>query len=147
MVRPLAELGFDGVDHSFQLVEVAVVQAEAPCKLPNSFDGIQVRRVGRQIAQRKVEDMFFSPWPVEKGMMVFGVIGDHHYPATGSDAVAAQAFHECEKGRAIELTCFAAKQKLPISQPHRTKISDAASRGSMQQDRVLSFRRNPHLAS
>src|SRR6202008_1102673 len=32
-------------------------------------------------------------------------------------------------------------------QSHRTKISHAAPRGSMQQDRVLGFWRNPHLAS
>jgi hypothetical protein len=56
------------------------VQAEAPCKLPNSFDGVEVRQVGRQIVQRKVEDMFFSPWPEEKGMMVFGVVGDSPPP-------------------------------------------------------------------
>jgi len=37
----LAELGFDGVDHRVQLVEVAVVQAETLCELSSSFDGIE----------------------------------------------------------------------------------------------------------
>src|ERR1035437_966965 len=80
-------------------------------------------------------------------MMVFGVIGDHHHPAAGADAMASEAFHEREKGRAIELAVFTAKQKFPVSESHRAKISHAAPRGSMQQDRVLGFRRNPHLAS
>jgi hypothetical protein len=52
---------------------------------------------------------------VEKGMMIFGVIGDHHHPAPSADAVAPQAFHERKEGCAIELACFTAKQKLPVS--------------------------------
>src|SRR6202022_3049935 len=43
--------------------------------------------------------------------------------------------------------CFTTKQKFPVTQSYRAKISHAASRGRMQQDRVLGFRRNPHLAS
>ena len=92
-------------------------------------------------------DVFFSPWSVETGMMVFGVIGDHDHPAARADAVASQTFHEREKGLTIELACFTAKQKSPVSQSHRAKISHAAPRGSMQQDGVLGFRRNPHLAT
>jgi hypothetical protein len=42
-------------------VEVAVVQAETPCELPDSFDGIEVRGVGRQIVQREVRRVLFSP--------------------------------------------------------------------------------------
>jgi hypothetical protein len=59
VVGPLAELGFDGVDHRFQPVEVAVVQAETLCKLPNSFDRIQVRcgLAGRPRAGEFAQDL------------------------------------------------------------------------------------------
>ena len=110
MGRPLAELGFDGVDYRFQLIEIAVVQAETPCELPNSFDGIQIRRVGRQIVQRKVKQVFFSPWPMKKGMMVFGVIGNHHHPAASADAVARRLFMNAKK---------LALLNLPVSRQNR----------------------------
>ncbi len=47
----------------------------------------------------------------------------------------------------LNLPASPAKQELSVPQSHRAKVSHAAPRGGMQQDRVLGFRWNPHLAS
>ena len=94
------------------------METETAGELPNSFDGIEFRRVRGQIVESKVKGVFFSPGPVETGMMVLGVIGDHYHAAAGSDAVAAKGSHEREEGEAIEFSALAAEEKLPVAKPH-----------------------------
>jgi hypothetical protein len=141
----LSELRFDGDDHVVQPWEISVVQATAPRQLPNSLDRIQLGTVGRQIVENKVPGVFFSPPFVKPSVVVFGIVGDDNHAAPCSDARSPQAFHELEKGRAVELVCLTAKLKLSIPQSHSGKVSYAVPRWRVQQDRVLGFRRNPHL--
>jgi hypothetical protein len=128
----MLELGLDGVDHLGEGWEVSIVETETAGELPNTFDGIEFRRVRGQIVEREVKGMFFSPGLVETGMMVFGVISDHHHAAAGSDAAAAKGPHEREEGEAIEFSGLAAEEKLPVPKPHCGKISHAVPRGSVQ---------------
>ncbi len=113
------------------------METETAGELPNTFDGIEFRRVRGQIVEREVKGMFFSPVPVNTGMMVFGVIGDYHHAAAGSDAGAAKGSDEREEGGAIELAYLAGKEKLPVAKPHRGRVSHGVPGGSMQQDGIL----------
>jgi hypothetical protein len=83
---------------------------------------------------------------VKPSVVVLGVVGDYHYAASRSDARSPEMFHELEEGRTVELVRLTAKLKLSIPQSHRSKVSYAMPRWRVQQDRVLGFRRNPHLA-
>ena len=123
------------------------METETAGELPNSFNGIEFWRVRGQIVEREVKGVFFSPGFVETGMMIFGIIGDHHHPTTSSDAAAAKDSDEREEGEAVEFAHLAAEEKLPVAKPHRGKVSHAVPRGCMQQDGILGFRWDPHLAS
>jgi hypothetical protein len=70
-------------------------------------------------------------------MMVFGVVGDYHHPATGSDAIAAQAFHECEKDSAIELAVsrqnrnFPSRNRTAPKYPTLRRVGPSSKTGSL----------------
>src|SRR5450759_5633864 len=105
------------------------MQATAPSQFPNALDRIQLRAVGRQVVQSKVFGVLFSPLLVQSGMMISRVVGDDNHSAPGSDAGAAETFHERKEGRAIEFVCFPAELESPVSQPHCAEVSHAAPRG------------------
>ena len=123
------------------------METETAGELPNTFDGIEFRRVRGQIIEREVKGVFFSPRLVKTGMMVFRVIGDHHHAAAGSDAGAAKGSDEHPEGGAIELAYLAGKEKLPVAKPHSSKISHAVPGGRVKQDGILGVRRDPHPTS
>jgi hypothetical protein len=78
-------------------------------------------------------------------VVVFGVVSDHDHSAAGSNAGPAEALHERKKGHPVELVCFTTELKLPVPYPYRPKVSNTAPRRSVKQNRILDFRRDPHL--
>jgi hypothetical protein len=108
------------------------VQALSPGKLPNPFDGVEVRRVWRQIVEDQSVCMLLPPASMQPGMMIAGIVGDHHDPA------------RCGDGGAIE---GLEKDQLVIAKSNDAKIAYAAAGGMMKQHRVLGLRRNPHPAA
>ncbi len=60
--------------------------------------------------------------------------------------VRRRPFMNAKKVAPLNLSVFPAILEPPVPQPHRGKVSDAMSRGGVQQDRVFGLWRNPHLA-
>jgi hypothetical protein len=62
---PFGELAFDGGNDALEESEVTIVQAAR--KLPDSFDGIQLRAVGRQEGQVELGSLLIAPLQMESG--------------------------------------------------------------------------------
>src|SRR5208283_2407742 len=80
-------------------------------------------------------------------MVIPGIVGDHDDPSRSRGAGAVEGFQEDKKGSTVELVRLAMKEELAVTKPNRTKVTDAAASGMMEQNRVLGLRRNPHLAA
>src|SRR6516225_9817405 len=101
------------------------------------LDGIQLRAVRRQIVEHKIGGMFFSPLPMEPGVVVLGIVRDHHHAATAGEAGLVKLFHKFKEGQAVELLLLPAKTKAPIAKSYGGKIPHAVSRRMMPQHRIL----------
>ena len=66
VVKRFAELGFDGLDHVVQLGEVAIVQAAAAGKLPNTFDWVEFWAIERQIVQNEICGVLGAPFAAHR---------------------------------------------------------------------------------
>ena len=108
------------------------MQAASSSQFPHSLDWIQFGAIRRQVVQGKSIGVLVSPWLMKQGVMVFGVVGDYNNPAAGSDTDTPEALHESKEGRTVELAGLTTELKLSIPQPHRTKVSNAVPRRSVQ---------------
>lgn len=64
------------------------MDALATREFPNAFDRIQFGTVGRQVVQHEILPMVVSPFFVEPGVMVSGVVRNDHDGTTGPDTGA-----------------------------------------------------------
>ena len=71
---PSSELHVDDLSEFGQRGEVAVVKPEFAQELPNAFDRVELRAVGRKEQERKIWFLQLPPFGVERSVMVFGVI-------------------------------------------------------------------------
>src|SRR5271168_3410512 len=89
----------------------------------------------------------FAPRLMQQRVMILGVVGDDDYAATSSETGTAKAFEEGKEGHPIELARLAAEVEFSIPQSHSAKVSDIAPCGSVQQNGIFGFRRDPHLTA
>ena len=61
--------------------KVAVMRCQPTCQLPDPFDWIQLRAVGRQKQKTETLGAIIAPIRMQDGMMEAGIIGQHHDPS------------------------------------------------------------------
>ena len=130
-----------------QMREVSIVQASAACKLPDAFDGVQLRAVGREVIEREASCVLLPPIPVQTGMMVFRVVGNNHDAAPASGTGGLQVPEELPAGEGVELIRFTSIEKLAVAQADGSVIAHALAGGRVKQHRVPGFGRDPHLTA
>jgi hypothetical protein len=123
------------------------MQTEPPRQFPNPFDGIQVRAVGRQVAQGEFGLLLRPPSRVQRGVMIFGVVDDHHHAPSRPSAAAPQFFQEAPGRHPIKAARFAAEEEFTVPQADSSKVADAFACGSMEQNWIVHLGRNPHPAA
>jgi len=125
------------------------VETEASGELPNSFDGVEFRRVQGQVVEGKVKRVLFSPGLVQAAMMVFGVIGDHDYAATGSDAGAAKVLMKAKNVRPLNLPVSRRKKNFPSRSrtapkyPTLCRVGACSRTGSLVSGGIHIWQREP----
>ena len=113
--------------------KVSIVDTLATCQFPNPLDRIQFGTVGWQIFQSEIRDMALTPFFVQPGVVVSGVVRNDHNTVPGPDTRQPQYIHEGKEAHRVEFARFSNKTKFPISQSHGTKVSYAASRRMVEQ--------------
>jgi len=144
---PSGELRFDGSDDLVQRWEVAVMQTESACELPDPFDGIQIRAVGRQVVQGELGLLPRPPRGVQRGVMIFGIVDDHHHAPPRPPTALPQLGQEAPGRHRVKAAGLAAEKKFAISQPDGSKVTDALARRRMEQDRIVHLGWDPHPAA
>ena len=87
------------------------METESTGELPHALHGIQFRTVRRQEVQSETLGSFLPPVLVQPGMVVFRVVGNHHYPSRCTGADRAQIFQELPAGNGVELAGLTLKER------------------------------------
>ena len=97
------------------------MQTKPTSEFPDPVDRIQLGAIGWQVVQCELCDVLFAPLPMEPGVVVLGIVGDHHHATVAAKAGLVKSFHKFKKGQAVELVRLPAKLEPPIAQSHGAK--------------------------
>ena len=137
-------MGLDGSDDVLQHREVTIMQAQTPCQLPYSLDGIQVGTIGRKEVEFKMARLPEPPSLVEARVVIVGIVRDDHDPASGSTRGLPQLLHKAEECLFVEAIIFPSKNEPAILQTNRAEVAHTVTRRMVQQHRILDLRGHPH---
>jgi len=96
--------------------------------------------------QTEIGCLGISPGFVHFRMMVPGIVRDDHDALAGAPAPLPKELQEIPEALPVKSLRLSSINEAPIPQAHRPKVGDALSRGVVQEDRVLIFRRYPQAA-
>ena len=142
---PVRELGFDGSRDIPQAGKVAIMGTKATRELPHTLRGIQLRTVGRQEVQGETVKPLLPPVPVQSGVVIAGVVGNHHHPSRRASAQGAKLLQELPAGQGFELARLPPEEEAAVAQADGSIIAHALAGGRVKQQGVPGFGRNPHL--
>jgi len=146
-LRPARKPYFDRLHDAVQRREVTIVQSKPTSQFPDPFNRIQIRTVRRQVTHPKIGLLLGPPLGVKLGVVILGVIRDHHHLATGPAATLAQLTKKAPGGHGIKAGGFAREEKLSIAQTDGTEVTDALARGMVKDHRVIHLVSNPHAGA
>jgi len=145
--RPRFEAWRNGRNNVIQRREVLVVQTAATDQFPDAFDRIEFRAVRRQKGQLEVIGDRVSPSGVPAGVMIPGVVTDHHHLSACPATLTFELPQEIPAGACIKHAFGPGHNELAVPQAHCAKEADAFAGRGMQADWVGDFGRNPHTAT
>lgn len=143
---PLIKHRLNSIGNVPQSREVPVMGCLASSQLPNSFNRVQFRTVGRHELKGKPLPALFSPGQVKICMMISDVVDNEHNSPPGTRTDRAQLLQKSKKRGRIEFVRLPAIDKFSVPDPDRTKIADAFSGRMVKYKGVFNLRRNPHSA-
>jgi len=125
--------------------EVPIVGRQPTSELPNPLDWIEFGTVWRQEHECKRLAVLVQPGLEHTGMVVLGVV-QHQNEALAARAVFEQAHQKALEGFAIEyrLEC---RDQFAGADVGRAEARHGFSRGRMQEDGILVFRRHLHTTT
>jgi len=113
-------------------------------EFPDALRGVQFRAVGRQEVQAETFRLLLPPVPVQSGVVIAGVVGNHHHLSIRASADGTKLLQELPAGQGVELARLTPEEELAVAQADRSIIAHAHPGGLVQQHGVLGFGRNPH---
>ena len=116
-------------------------------QFPDALGGVQFRAVGRQEIQAEALGFLLSPVPVQAGVMILGVVGNHHCPSRPARAGRTELLQELPAGQGVELPGLRPEEEATIAQADRSMVAHALAIGRVKQYRVAGFGRDPHLTA
>ena len=144
---PRFEAWRHGRNHILQGREVLVVQAAAADQFPDALDRIEFRAVRRQKGQLEVIGDLVSPGGVQAGVMIPGVVTDHHHLLARPATLTFELPQEIPAGACIKHAFGPGHDELAVPQAHRAEEADAFAGWGMKADWVGYFGRHPHSAT
>ncbi len=76
---PVCKLRFDGESDIAQAGKVAVMNTKPTPEFPDPLRRVQFRAAGRQEVQAEMFRLLLPPVAVQPGMVISGVVGNHHH--------------------------------------------------------------------
>jgi hypothetical protein len=119
------------------------MDTEPTREFPDALRGIQLRTVGRQEVKAEAFSLLLSPVPVQSGVVIFRVVGNHHHASIRASTDGPKILQKLPAGQGVELARLAPKEELAVAQADRSIIAHALPSGLMKQHGVLGFRRDP----
>jgi len=116
-------------------------------QFPDSLGGIQFGTVGRQEIQAEPLGLLLSPVPVQAGVMILGVVGNHHCLPRSARAGGTKLLQKLPAGQGVELPGLCPEEETPIAQADRSIVTHALAVGRVKQNRVPGLGRHPHLTA
>jgi len=113
-------------------------------EFPDALRGVQFRAVGRQEVQAETFRLLLPPVAVQSGVVISGVVGNHHRLSIRASAGGTKLFQELPAGQGVELAHLTSEEELAVAQADRSIIAHALPGGLVKQHGVLGFERDPH---
>ena len=123
------------------------MEAAPAGQLPDSFDRVELRAVGREEVEPELAGVAIPPRKVKSGMMVGGVVRDDDDPTVPTLSPLPELPEEGIAGRCVEGVRFAPIDEAAIAKPDGAIVLDALARRVVKEHRVLHLGRNPHTTS
>ena len=116
-------------------------------EFPHALRGIQFRAVGWQEVQAETFRLLLPPVAVQSGVVISGVVGNHHHLSSRASAGGTKLFQELPAGQGVELTRLTPEDESAIAQTDRSIVAHALAGGLVKQHGVPGFGRDPHAAA
>ena len=89
-------------------------------EFPNALRGVQFRAVGRQEVQAETFRLLLPPVSVQSGVVISGVVGNHHHLSSRARAGSTKLFQELPAGQGVELARLGPEEELAVAQANRS---------------------------
>jgi len=76
---------------------------------------------------------------VKSGVVVFGIVGNHHHAPGRSGGGSPKVFQKPPASDGVEFARLTPEEQFAVAQAHGAEIADTPSRGMVEQHRVLGF--------
>jgi len=143
---PDRELSIDDSREFVERAEEAVVKPKASQELPDPFDRIEFGTVRREEQQDEARLLFEPPFPMQVGVVVFGVVDDDDDATAGTAGDTPEFAKILPAGLGIEIAFRLGGAQLSVTNADGPEVADRFSGRRVEADRVLDFRGNPHPA-
>jgi hypothetical protein len=120
------------------------MNAKPTREFPDTFRGVQFRAVGRQEVQVEAFRLLLPPVVVQPGVVIAGVVGNHHHLSSPASAAGTELLQELPAGQGVEFARLPPKEKSAVTQTNRSIVAHALVGGRMKQRGVLGLGRDPH---
>src|SRR5208282_5126539 len=116
-------------------------------ELPDALRGVQFRTVGRQEVQAETFRRLLPPIAVQSGVVVSGVVSNHHHLSSRASAGGTKFFQELPAGHGVELARLTPEEELAVAEADRSLVAHALPGRLVKQHRVLGFGRDPQATA
>ena len=116
-------------------------------EFPDALRRVQLRAVGRQEIQAETLRLLLSPIPVQSGVVIAGVVGNHYHLSIRVSAAGTQLLQEPPAGQGVELARLTPEEESAVAQADRSIVAHALAGGLVKQHGVLGLGRDPHPAA
>lgn len=117
------------------------------CQFPYPFNWVKVRAIGRQKDEFESLGAIFKILFQHCSMVVACIVYDNGHFFPGLATGLPELFEKFTKRFRIEFARFSSIDKLTITKPNGTEVSDLSAGWLMHQDGVLYLWCNPHSTS
>src|ERR1039457_1371592 len=91
-------------------------------EFPDALRRVQFRAVGRQEVQTETFRLLLPPVLVESGVVISGVVGNHHHLSIRAGAGGTKLLQELPAGHGVELAGLTTEEELAVAQADRSII-------------------------
>ena len=123
------------------------MKPKAAQQLPDTLNGIEDRRIGRQIIEAEAGRFLLSPVFVQQGVVVFGIVGDDDNLPSRNAANFLELDQELPEGLGVKVQGLASGEQFAIAQAHGTEVAHTFTGRMMSHNGIFDLRGHPRFAA